>query len=489
MVALSIIHNGFYSVFNLSLSCKSSSASSFAQSAYNRDFRFSVHKKMPGVEFFAGLPNRYSENIESKKFSLPNGIPTEKISQSNRDNASVAKSNADEKVFSESTLRHVRQRLNALLTANASAQMKFCTLTFNNENLPENFRALQKKMVLFERRLMRFWESNGFQSAKKSKAPCVLWIPELGGKKGRLHVHAIIIMPFIKTKDFARKIWKYGFCDIKSLRTSAKADISKQISAYVMKYVTKDVQRIAGRSRVYYATKNWRGEKLVAQLSQFQAEKIFKQFKFLSSQEIIPAPFITMCNFDKTKVDEMERVAFIARCSFPSFHEIIPADYISFQWRVPASESSRLMSFFETLYVDFEKRGILGKTQEQRDREARRKLQNKVFEECMYDKSKVLQWLPKMQKAFPNVNAGYIYGILNYMYEKQTACAEICNFDLLEKFHSRVDVVAGKYPRFLRRQLQIHLGADSKVLASILPKFFRKFRYSEGFSESAKNKY
>lgn len=489
MVSLNIIKNGFYSVFNLSLSCRSSSASSFAQSSYNREFRFPIHKKMPGVEFFSQASKRLSNVSESKKFSLADAIPTEKISHSKRDVANVAKSNADEKVFSESTLRHVRQRLNALLTANASTNMKFCTLTFNNENLPKNFKALQKKMVLFERRLMRFWESNGFQTAKKTKAPCVLWIPELGGKKGRLHVHAIIIMPFIKTKEFSCKIWKYGFCDIKSLRTSTKADISKQISSYVMKYVTKDVQRIAGRTRVYYATKNWRGVKLVAQLSQFQAEKIFKQFKFLSSQEIIPAPFITMCNFDNSKIDEMERVAFTARCSFPSFSEIIPADYISFQWRVPAPESARLMSFFETLYVDFETRGILGKTQEQRDREARRKLQNKAFEECMYDKSKVLQWLPEMQKAFPHINAGFMYGVLNYMYEKQTACAEICNFDLLEKFHSRVDVVAGKYPRFLRRQLQIHLGADSKVLASILPKFFRKFRYSEGFSESAKNKY
>ena len=489
MVSFSVVKNGFYSVFNLSLSCKSSSACSFAQSAYNREFRFSVHKKMPGVEFFSRLPNRFSEVAESKKISLADAIPTEKKLPSKRDDETVAKSNAGEKIFSESTLRHVRQRLNQLLTANASANMKFCTLTFNNENLPENFRALQKKMTLFERRLNRFWQSNGFQTARNSKAPCVLWIPELGGKKGRLHVHAIIIMPFIKTKEFARKIWQYGFCDIKTLRTSAKADISKQISAYVMKYVTKDVQRIVGRTRVYYATKNWRGEKLVAQLSQFQAEKIFQQFKFLSSQEIVPQPFITMCNFDGSKVDEMERVAFIARCAFPSFSALLPADYISFQWRVPASESSRLMSFCESLYVDFEKRGILGKTQEQRDREARRKLQNIVFEKCMYDKSEVLKCLPKMQKAFPNVNAGYIYGVLNYMYEKQTACAEICNFDLLEKFHSRVDVVAGKYPRFLRRQLQIHLGADSKVLASILPKFFRKFRYSEGFSESAKNKY
>lgn len=117
----------------------------------------------------------------------------------------------------------------------------FLTLTYNNENLPENRQLLKSDVQLFIKRLRKFY------SGVKIK---YFIAGEYGDKFKRPHYHAIIYglrAPEYKKKDsiknykygkfIANKIWKKGFCHVGYVDSKCISYVSKYI---MKKFVSND---------------------------------------------------------------------------------------------------------------------------------------------------------------------------------------------------------------------------------------------------------
>lgn len=148
--------------------------------------------------------------------------------------------------FKGAKLSRSRRQLYKMLSARAFCPLKFITLTYKKK--PTSFEQAKKDIHLFFTRCSRF-------HGKEIK-----WvaIPELGAKKMRFHWHAVVEMPFTDSKVLERKLWRKGFVKVASCKADATNDNLKMVSAYVSKYLSKDANQIEGRSRAFYASKNWR---------------------------------------------------------------------------------------------------------------------------------------------------------------------------------------------------------------------------------------
>lgn len=149
--------------------------------------------------------------------------------------------------------------LKKLVTRNAAKDLKFVTLTFENEI--KTMEEVKKEFRNFSRRL----------DAYHGKECKYIYVPELGEKNNRLHLHAIIDMPFIRNDDFQKNIWKNGFTTIYGMSAKGKSkkyknqygekrNQTEMIAFYITKYLAKEKKPIEGQNRAYYASKGWRSD-------------------------------------------------------------------------------------------------------------------------------------------------------------------------------------------------------------------------------------
>lgn len=485
MFVLKSNSNSLYTDFSLSISCRSAFSDNYAQSVYNHEENSPAHKRTPSQADFERISKPSLNTLQPSYFSSAGGIPWEKIETSNGENAIDERASKGENYFNEASVRRARMKLNEIITASLSARLKFITLTVDNAHLAPDFRAELRELQLFVERFSRFCASNGSRTQDANKALRYIAIPEKGEKRGRLHWHLIAVCPYVKKEILAQKIWKRGFVDIKSLRMKNADETAKQVSSYVTKYLSKGLEKWEGRTQIYYASKNWNATKKYAYISQKQGEKAFDFFKFCEKQGICSKPYISMCNFDGSKIDEFERETFIARCRLPSRLSLLPADYVSFKFRLPKKTADNFLRFCESIFVDFLDKKIMGKSKAERDTEEKIRLQNRAFRETMFDSSKIIPYVEKLKEAFPNVNAGYIYGVLKHQNKYLDQDLQINNFYLLNKFHDKIDVVNNKIPKYLKKQLTVFIKRDESVLAQTRWRFLKKLRYSDVLAQDA----
>ena len=485
MFRVMITSNPRYSDINLAISCKSSFTDNFSQAFYNSEESGSPRKKLPQQSILERLSTARSGGVLSPSISSAGGIPSEKIENPNKQGAIEIMASNEPKYFDASSIRRVRAKLNQIITANICSQLKFITLTYDNEHLPDDFAGALRSFQNFQERFQKYWCSNGLGTAKTTSPARIIGIPEKGEKNGRIHWHCIIVCPFVKKEILQNRLWRNGFVDVVSIRLKQPDEIAKQISAYLTKYLSKGVEKWAGRTCIYYASKNWQQKKKVALMSEQQGRKAFDWLKFCEKQGICSSPFISLTNFDGVKIDESERAAFIARCRLPRKLDLLPAHFVSFRFRLPRKTADNFVRFCESLFVDFQERKILGKSKSQRATEDKIRLQNRAFRETMFDRSKIDFYTDKLSKAFPHVNAGYIYGVLRHQNKFLDRDLQINNFYLMNKFHDKIDIVNDNIPKYLRKQLTVYIHRDERVQALSRWKFLRKFRYSDAFTNEA----
>lgn len=126
------------------------------------------------------------------------------------------------------TLRKRRENVRRLITMNFDNSDKFVTLTFRNTDLfdIENVKDTNREFKKFIQRLKRYLEKN---NKKELKYVTVIEFQ----KRGAIHYHCIMNIPFIKNKELA-KIWGNGFVKVN------KIDYVDNVGAYVVKYMSKE---------------------------------------------------------------------------------------------------------------------------------------------------------------------------------------------------------------------------------------------------------
>lgn len=479
MFKISILSNSQYSQIVFTSSTRAGGSSSTAQSVFYRENYSVVSRKYLDrrrLEILAG----FAASDESKSsFSKSSGIPRKNFEESKKSKTEKVQRKRGDGTFTRDAMFAARRRLNELLICSVCRNLKFITLTENEENKSMSFEEALKKVQNFERRLKRFCASKRTASGEKYPEVKSIFIPELGGKNGRLHWHVIAIMPYISKKVLAEKIWGFGFVDVKSLKLKKEKDIAKQISNYVSKYVTKEMRAIPGRKMIYYGAKNWKVTKQRAVLSNPQARYLFNAMIKMEDEKRIETGFWSFCNYRFGETDKFECEKWRARRRLPSSSELAPSDVIKITWTIPKKYCDSFSSFLRALNLQIEIVGIIGKTAEQKVCEERRKAQAKCFIRCRESDVDVVEEVKKLAQYFPHVDIAYIYAVLNYISRAGNDEAVINNFDALEYFHKIFNPLDKKIPPFLKDILYIRLPKKRYVPLDETFRFMRKFRYCE----------
>lgn len=153
---------------------------------------------------------------------------------------------AEETIFKTiANPQRVIKRMSNLMKRNLFRNIKFVTLTFARE--PSGYQEAKSKLVKMNRRLKDKFGKNydGFYTFER------------GEENGRIHIHGIIVMPFINSMTFQNKYWKEGFVKIKSVKGKTDKNKSKIIVKYITKYITKESGLLPGQRHSYFISKGW----------------------------------------------------------------------------------------------------------------------------------------------------------------------------------------------------------------------------------------
>lgn len=171
--------------------------------------------------------------------------------------------------FSGVTIGRVRSKIRKLLLKNMTKRSVFATLTFENE--PASWK---EALPIVQKWLRNMGEKTG----GKAK---VLYVPEMGEKGGRLHVHAVITGEFQRKAAIAKSCWKEGICDTEAITKGNFFTKCSKVAHYICKYISKSFCFHEGRTRAYYITQNWGKSYIRAYMNSAQAKKVNDAFKAL----------------------------------------------------------------------------------------------------------------------------------------------------------------------------------------------------------------
>ena len=142
------------------------------------------------------------------------------------------------KRYKESNVGRARKKIRTYVNANFNSYSKFVTLTTDQTNVAfKNLISANHYFHLFIKKLRRKYGDFKYVA-----------VPEFH-KSGFIHYHFISNLPFIKNEEL-RKIWGYGFVKINIIE---KVD---HIGAYVVKYLSKDLQKREKFNNYYLRSRN-----------------------------------------------------------------------------------------------------------------------------------------------------------------------------------------------------------------------------------------
>lgn len=155
----------------------------------------------------------------------------------------------------------------------------FLTLTYNKENVPQDYSLQVRDIQLFYKRLRRKIE---YYSKKNGKIPIRIkhfTCGEYGCRKGRPHYHSIIFglsWRSEKARALIQKVWNKGFCYF--------GYVSHASSQYVCKYMLKQASFI---DREYYRKKYGRERPFIVMSKGIGRKYVEKYFNNILENLII----------------------------------------------------------------------------------------------------------------------------------------------------------------------------------------------------------
>jgi hypothetical protein len=383
---------------------------------------------------------------------------------------------SDVDTFSRDAVQCAKRKLKETIFCNINREIKFCTLTFDDEHLPEDFPSALKYAQLAMKRLQYFFDKSKGKTRDERHTVKYILVPELGGKTQRLHFHAILICPFLPSDVLAREIWQAGFCSVKSIKHKNQEKLSKAVANYISKYINKDCQKLAGRKRIYYASHNWKTTKARATLSNRQARRLLSFLSYAVSENVIKKPQIYFRNYDCSTPSPDLVEKYSASLSFPSVLDNQPADIISYTFTLPTSYAETFLDFCHAQKVDFISSSILSRTPEERARSERCKTLATLFINCAYDKRAILPAVETCCNLFPRVPAFYIYTVFQHQYVHRENSYLLNNFDIMDKFADDFDFSRGTCDVKMRALAFCKLGFNADFNAINRFQFLPKMR-------------
>lgn len=149
-------------------------------------------------------------------------------------------------VFKGVNRERCRKKLADLMYLNLHEYAYLVTLTWERE--PENWDEAKKHIQAYCRKLK-------IEIDEKS---LYIYIPELGGKGGRLHVHMIVAGDIGNIEYDIKNYWKHGICDVERARKKDGEYDCMIMANYITKYITKENCALIGNRRGYYISHGWK---------------------------------------------------------------------------------------------------------------------------------------------------------------------------------------------------------------------------------------
>ena len=422
------------------------------------------------------------QDVSAEKNKLKNVVVNQQVLQSccNEVKQILQKNDIQKSFFHKDSIVRARNKVLNLALHNAGREIKFCTLTYDSEHLPESF----ESALLGVQNAMKRWQywldvaCNGKRDERHTLK--YLLIPELGEKNRRIHWHAIIIAPYISENDFAKKIWKQGFCQIKSIRSPNGRKVARCVASYVCKYITKNCEIFAGRKRIYYASQNWKSDCDKAFLTPKQGFSLRKWLAERVERNEISAPKVVCANFDKSATPDFTEKDISAMLNDNHYFDVMPADYVCLSFSFPHHVSNDFFYFLKFHHFDIYKSDFMRiSAQEKRERATIRAYVD-ALERCMKDEFAIEPETKKLAVLFPNVPEAYITKVLEESYFLGGKNYSFNNLPLINKMPACFDLQNQKCDPDLR-------ACACQTLLDDLPALERQDRastylYKQGFS-------
>lgn len=451
MVLAKLIERKNTIYFDFTISRRQKSVNSFFSDCYIREVSpfFSRHK--PKIPLLTSFNFFSSKSMDIDEISDPRKNPRIFSSSSSELFSNFFQAKSEKKFFSNETITRARNKILNLALKNCGRELKFLTLTFNDENLPKNFRdALLKAQNAMKRLQYYLDKMSGFQRDERHTLKYCL-IPELGEKNKRIHFHAIAIFPFINSNVFAQEIWKMGYCQIKTIRATENTKLTKAVAGYVAKYISKDCEMLDGRTRVYYASHTWKSDCKKAYFTEAQTFSAFKVLAKMQNNGEIDPPRITFLNFDNTEPEPPTPEYIVRFWQKFSLDAPAPADIIKIQMDMPKQKSNIFLSYLHSINVDFYKSDFMRKSHsEERYRNECKAVVN-AYEKILYDFSSLEPLTNDLAEMFKNIDRAYINSVLRDVYYNGTDNELFNNLPLINRHRDLFDLEAQTCDKFLRR--------------------------------------
>ena len=382
--------------------------------------------------------------------------------------------------FSRDSITRARNKVLNLALHNAGKEIKFATLTYDDAHLPDSF----ENALLSAQNAMKRWQYRldcacGGKRDERHTLKYLL-IPELGEKKRRIHWHAIIIAPFIENSDFARNIWKNGYCQIKSIRSPNGQKVARCVASYVCKYITKNCEIFAGRKRIYYASHTWVSDCDKAFLTPKQAFSLRKWLADKVEKNYISAPKVFCANYDNTPTPDFTEKDVYSMLTDNHYFDVMPADYVCLSFAFPHSVSKDLFYFLKFHHFDLFKSDFMRiSAQEKRERATIRQYVD-ALEKCMKCEDAIEPLSDEISLLFPNIPRDYVQKCLEEAYFLGGKNISFNNLPLINRFPDCFDLPNQKCDPDLR-------ACACQTLLDDLPALERqdrasKYLYERGLS-------
>lgn len=320
------------------------------------------------------------------------------------------------KRFSNESIARARNKILNLALHNCGRELKFLTLTFNEQNYPQNFRDGLLKAQNAMKRLQYRLDSMSASVRDERHTLKYCLIPELGERNKRLHFHAIAIFPYIHANDFALNIWKMGYCQIKTIKAKNNTKLTKAVAGYVAKYISKDCEMLEGRTRIYYASHSWNSDCKKAIFTDKQTFTSFKVLKKMQDSGEINPPRISFINFDDNKPQAPTNdfiIHFFER--YPN-NDVFPADIIKIELDIPKPKANIFLSLLHSTNIDFYKSDFMRKSPYETKYKNQCKATVDALERILYDFDSLQDLTDNLSILFKNIDKNYIKSVLEDVY-------------------------------------------------------------------------
>lgn len=357
--------------------------------------------------------------------------------------------------FAKESIVKARRKILQLVLHNAGREIKFLTLTFDNNNLPENFPDALKKVQDFFKRWQYHIFPNKSETRDERHTLKYIAIPELGEKKKRIHFHAIVIAPYIANKTLREKIWKNGFVKIDSIRAQNNLKVTKAVASYVAKYISKDCVMLDGRKRIYYASHNWNSDCNKAIATEKQARNIYHYANSLNNSKYVQNLYISFIDFSRKEIRNAPPDFYARAFQYRDALKFFDTDFIKIEFDLPRKIAENFIAFLQEIKLDIYKADFMKKSKKERAEEKSMIELLSLYEDFFFDKRTREETSAEIKKLYPLIPSEWIDAILWDIHENGNENIFFNNLPLLSKNIADINFNEQTAPKLLMSALTV----------------------------------